>query len=58
MEEIRAKSGSRKNRTIQFWKSECPVFPKQIESEKGLRFGLFRKDFVISDPKSYVLLPI
>jgi hypothetical protein len=58
IEEIQAKSGSRKNWTVRFCKSECTVFLEKIESEYGLRFSLFRKDLVISDPKSYVLLPI
>jgi hypothetical protein len=33
MEEIQAKSRSRKNWTVQFWILEYPVFSEQIESE-------------------------
>jgi hypothetical protein len=58
MEEIQVKNQSRKNWTDRFWILEYPVFPEQMESEKGLRFSLFKKDWVISDSKSYVLLPI
>jgi hypothetical protein len=58
MEEIQAKSRSRKNRTAQFWILEYLIFLEQIECEEGLRFSLFRKDLVVSDSKSYVLLPI
>jgi hypothetical protein len=58
MEEIQAKSRSRKNRTTQFWILEYLIFLEQIECEGGLRFSLFRKDLVVSDSKSYVLLPI
>jgi hypothetical protein len=58
MEEIQAKSQSRKNRTVRFWIPEYPVFPEQIESEKGLGFSLFRKDLHVYESKSYVLLHI
>jgi hypothetical protein len=57
IEEIQARSQSRKNRAIWFAKPEYPIFLEQIESELGLRFSLFRNDLVISDSKSYVLLP-
>jgi hypothetical protein len=58
IEEIQAKSRGHKNWTVRFWISEYLVFLEQIESEWGLRFSLFRKYLVISDSKSYVLLPI
>jgi hypothetical protein len=47
-----------KNQTNQFWIPEYPIFTQQIESKYGLRFNLFRNDLVISDSKSYILLPI
>jgi hypothetical protein len=47
-----------KNWTVRFWITEYPIFPEQIQSQYSLRFSLFRKDLVISDSKSYVLLPI
>jgi hypothetical protein len=50
------RSQSRKNWTIRFTKSESSVFLEQIESKQGLRFSLFRKDLVVFDSKSYVLL--
>jgi hypothetical protein len=33
MEEIQAKSRSRKIRTVQFWIPEYPIFLEQMESE-------------------------
>jgi hypothetical protein len=33
MEEIQAKSWSRKNRMVRFWISEGPVFLEQIDSD-------------------------
>jgi hypothetical protein len=33
MEEIQARSRSRKNWTVRFWIPEYPVFPEQLESE-------------------------
>jgi hypothetical protein len=33
-------------------------FLEHIESDYGLRFSLFRKDFLISDSKNYILLSI
>jgi hypothetical protein len=58
MEEIQARSRSRKKQTIQFWIPEYLIFLDQIESEYGLRFSLFRKDLVIFDSKCYILLTI
>jgi hypothetical protein len=58
MEEIQTRSRSRKNRSVQFWLPEYPVFSEQIESEYGLIFSLFRKGLVVSDSKSYAMLPI
>jgi hypothetical protein len=48
MKEIQARSRSRKNRTVQFWIPEYPIFLEQIASEYNLRFSLFRKDLVVS----------
>jgi hypothetical protein len=58
MEKMQAKSRSRKDRTFWFWIPEYLIFPEQIESEKGLRFSLFRKDLLMYESKNYVLLPI
>jgi hypothetical protein len=58
MKEIQAKSLSRKNWMVRFWIPEGLIFLEQIESDKGLRFCLFRKDLPVYQPKSYVLLPI
>jgi hypothetical protein len=65
IEEIQARSRGRKNWTsgiqnwiVQFWILKYPVFPEQVESEESLRFSLFKKDLVLSDSKSYILLHI
>jgi predicted Rossmann fold nucleotide-binding protein DprA/Smf involved in DNA uptake len=58
MDEIQAKSRGHQNRTVQFWIPKYPVFPEQIKSDYNLRFSLFRKDFLVSNSKSYVILPI
>jgi hypothetical protein len=58
MEEIQVKSRGRKNWTIWFGIPEYPIFSEQIESDYGLRFSFFRKDFLVSNSMSYILLPI
>jgi hypothetical protein len=58
IEEIQAQRRGHKNRTIRFGIPEYPVFSEQIEFNLDLRFSLFRKDFLVSDSKSYVLIPI
>jgi hypothetical protein len=43
---------------VRFWIPEGPIFSEQIEPNYGLRFSLFRKDLLVYELKSYVLLPI
>jgi hypothetical protein len=58
MEEIQARSWDSKNRTVRFLIPEYLLLLEQIESDYGLRFSLFRKDFLVSNSKSYIMLPI
>jgi hypothetical protein len=58
IEKNQTRSQSHRNWTIRFAKLEYPIFLEQIESEYVLRFSLFRKDLVVSDSKSYVMLAI
>jgi hypothetical protein len=58
VDQNQARSRSRKNQIVRFPILEGPVFIDKVESEYGLRFCLFRKDLVVYESKSCVLLPI